>query len=97
MRDDQPRSTSCHPLALEIRAEVRDLKRAGLRVIQIDEAALREGLPLRKSRWRKYLFWAMEAFRISANALPMEPGFTPICATRSSTTSSLRLQTWTPT
>ncbi len=72
VRDDQPRATSCYQLALAIRAEVLDLERAGVRVIQIDEAALREGLPLRKSQWQKYLHWAVEAFRISANGVADE-------------------------
>ncbi|MFN3732096.1 5-methyltetrahydropteroyltriglutamate--homocysteine S-methyltransferase [Comamonas testosteroni] len=69
VRDDQPRATSCYQLALAIRAEVLDLERAGVRVIQIDEAALREGLPLRQSQWKEYLHWAVEAFRISANGV----------------------------
>ena len=69
VRDDQPRETSCRQLALAIRAEVLDLERAGVRIIQIDEAALREGLPLRRSRWAEYLGWAIESFRISANGV----------------------------
>ncbi|MDA8383737.1 MAG: 5-methyltetrahydropteroyltriglutamate--homocysteine S-methyltransferase [Betaproteobacteria bacterium] len=69
VRDDQPRSVSCHQLALAIREEVLDLERAGARVIQIDEAALREGLPLRRSRWDEYLRWAVDAFRIAANGV----------------------------
>ena len=51
------------------RSEVLDLERAGVAVIQIDEAALREGLPLRKAQWPTYLRWAVEAFRISANGV----------------------------
>ncbi|MYM30689.1 5-methyltetrahydropteroyltriglutamate--homocysteine S-methyltransferase [Duganella sp. CY15W] len=69
VRDDQPRSVSCKQLALAIRAEVLDLEQAGVRVIQIDEAALREGLPLRKSQWQEYLDWAVESFRITANGV----------------------------
>ncbi|OHX12762.1 5-methyltetrahydropteroyltriglutamate--homocysteine S-methyltransferase [Chromobacterium sphagni] len=69
VRDDQPRSVSCYQLALAIRAEVLDLEKAGVRVIQIDEAALREGLPLRKSQWQEYLNWAVESFRITANGV----------------------------
>jgi len=69
VRDDQPRSASCLQLALAIRQEVLDLEKAGVRVIQIDEAALREGLPLRKSQWRHYLDWAVESFRITANGV----------------------------
>jgi 5-methyltetrahydropteroyltriglutamate--homocysteine methyltransferase len=72
VRDDQPRSVSCQQLALAIREEVLDLERAGVRVIQIDEAALREGLPLRKSQWQHYLAWAVESFRITANGVADE-------------------------
>jgi 5-methyltetrahydropteroyltriglutamate--homocysteine methyltransferase len=69
VRDDQPRSLSCRQLALAIRQEVLDLERAGVRVIQIDEAALREGLPLRRAQWQDHLGWAVECFRISANGV----------------------------
>jgi len=72
VRDDQPRSASCYQLALAIRQEVLDLEKAGVRVIQIDEAALREGLPLRKSQWKEYLDWAVESFRITANGVKDE-------------------------
>ncbi|MHB1098004.1 MAG: 5-methyltetrahydropteroyltriglutamate--homocysteine S-methyltransferase [Burkholderiales bacterium] len=72
VRDDQPRSVSCYQLALAIREEVLDLEKAGVRVIQIDEAALREGLPLRKSLWKQYLGWAVESFRITANGVQDE-------------------------
>ncbi|MCL4784868.1 MAG: 5-methyltetrahydropteroyltriglutamate--homocysteine S-methyltransferase [Bryobacterales bacterium] len=69
VRDDQPRSVTCRQIALAIREEVLDLEAAGVPIIQIDEAALREGLPLRKSQWREYLDWAVEAFRIAANGV----------------------------
>jgi len=69
VRDDQPRSLSCQQLALAIRDEVQDLEAAGIDIIQIDEAALREGLPLRRSQWAEYLAWAVESFRISANGV----------------------------
>ncbi|KVC22545.1 5-methyltetrahydropteroyltriglutamate--homocysteine S-methyltransferase [Burkholderia pseudomultivorans] len=69
VRDDQPRSVSCYQLALAIREEVLDLEKAGVRVIQIDEAALREGLPLRRAQWGEYLEWAVESFRITANGV----------------------------
>ncbi|MGC4030036.1 MAG: 5-methyltetrahydropteroyltriglutamate--homocysteine S-methyltransferase [Steroidobacteraceae bacterium] len=69
VRDDQPRSVTCRQLALAIREEVLDLEKAGVRVIQIDEAALREGLPLRRAQWQTYLDWAVEAFRITANGV----------------------------
>ena len=72
VRDDQPRSVSCRQLALAIREEVLDLEKAGVRVIQIDEAALREGLPLRRSQWSEYLQWAVESFRITANGVQDE-------------------------
>ena len=98
VRDDQPRSVSCHQLALAIREEVLDLEKAGVRVIQIDEAALREGLPLRKSQWN-----ALPATgRSNRSASPptacaTRRRSTRTCATRSSTTSSRRSPTWTPT
>jgi 5-methyltetrahydropteroyltriglutamate--homocysteine methyltransferase len=72
VRDDQPRSVTCKQLALAIRAETLDLESAGIGIIQIDEAALREGLPLRKSQWREYLDWAVESFRIAANGVSDE-------------------------
>jgi len=69
VRDDQPRAVSCYQLALAIRDEVLDLERAGVRLIQIDEAALREGLPLRRAEWNGYLQWAIDAFRVAANGV----------------------------
>ncbi|KPQ26374.1 MAG: 5-methyltetrahydropteroyltriglutamate--homocysteine S-methyltransferase [Halomonas sp. HL-48] len=66
VRDDQPRETTCRQIALALRDEVLDLERAGIRIIQIDEPALREGLPLRQSAWQGYLDWAVECFRLSA-------------------------------
>ena len=69
VRDDQPRAVSCYQLALAIREEVLDLEKAGIHIIQIDEAALREGLPLRRSQWHEYLNWAVESFRITANGV----------------------------
>jgi len=66
VRDDQPRSTTAQQIALALRDEVRDLEAAGLAVIQIDEPALREGLPLRRVDWPAYLAWAVNAFRLSA-------------------------------
>ncbi|MDV2078337.1 5-methyltetrahydropteroyltriglutamate--homocysteine S-methyltransferase [Marinobacter xestospongiae] len=72
VRDDQPRSESCLQLALAVRQEVQDLEAAGVNIIQIDEAALREGLPLRQSEWQGYLDWAVESFRITANGVSDE-------------------------
>jgi 5-methyltetrahydropteroyltriglutamate--homocysteine methyltransferase len=65
VRDDQPRAETAKQIALAIRDEVRDLEAAGIRVIQIDEPALREGLPLRKAEWKAYLDWAVNAFRLA--------------------------------
>src|SRR5438874_123052 len=65
VRDDQPRSETAKQLALAIRDEVKDLEAAGIRVIQIDEPALREGLPLRRADWPAYLEWAVNAFRLA--------------------------------
>src|SRR3989441_1245106 len=65
VRDDQPRAETAKQLALAIRDEVQDLAAAGIRVIQIDEPALREGLPLRRADWPGYLEWAVNAFRLA--------------------------------
>jgi 5-methyltetrahydropteroyltriglutamate--homocysteine methyltransferase len=66
VRDDQPRSRTAKQIALAIRDEVCDLEKAGIRIIQIDEPAIREGLPMRRADWKDYLQWAVEAFRLSA-------------------------------
>lgn len=67
VRDDQPRSNTALQIALAIRDEVADLEAAGIAVIQIDEPAIREGLPLRRAAWSDYLAWATRAFRVSAS------------------------------
>ncbi|MDI1361411.1 5-methyltetrahydropteroyltriglutamate--homocysteine S-methyltransferase [Methylotenera sp.] len=67
VRDDQPRETTAMQLALAIRDEVEDLQKAGIAIIQIDEPALREGLPLQKAAWAQYLAWAVKAFKLSAS------------------------------
>lgn len=69
VRNDQPRSVTCNQIALAIRDEVVDLENAGIDIIQIDEPAIREGLPLRKAEWQNYLNWAVKAFRISASGV----------------------------
>jgi 5-methyltetrahydropteroyltriglutamate--homocysteine methyltransferase len=69
VRDDQPRSVTCRQIAFAIRDEVVDLEKAGAAIIQIDEAALREGLPLRHGEWQAYLNWAVECFRITASGV----------------------------
>jgi 5-methyltetrahydropteroyltriglutamate--homocysteine methyltransferase len=69
VRDDQPRAATCRQIALALRDEVLDLENAGIGVIQIDEPALREGLPLRRADWQGYLDWAVECFRITASGV----------------------------
>ncbi|WP_445721432.1 5-methyltetrahydropteroyltriglutamate--homocysteine S-methyltransferase [Flavobacterium sp.] len=69
VRNDQPRATTCTQIALAIRDEVVDLENAGIKIIQIDEPAIREGLPLRKEEWDNYLDWAIKAFRIAASGV----------------------------
>lgn len=69
VRNDQSKSITCKQIALAIRDEVCDLEKAGLKIIQIDEPAIREGLPLKKKEWATYLDWAIKAFRISASGI----------------------------
>ena len=69
VRDDVPRGLACRQIALAIRDEVTNLEKAGATMIQIDEAALREGLPLRRSEWKAYLDWAVESFRICSSGV----------------------------
>lgn len=69
VRDDQPRSETALQIALAIRDEVNDLENAGIRIIQIDEPAIREGLPLRREDWDNYLHWAIRAFKISSSGV----------------------------
>ncbi|HUH88292.1 MAG TPA: 5-methyltetrahydropteroyltriglutamate--homocysteine S-methyltransferase, partial [Pusillimonas sp.] len=69
VRDDQPRRDTCRQLALALRDEVSDLEQAGIRVIQIDEPAFREGLPLRRDDWQAYLEWAVESFRLATSGI----------------------------
>ncbi|MCE3253611.1 MAG: 5-methyltetrahydropteroyltriglutamate--homocysteine S-methyltransferase, partial [Cellvibrio sp.] len=72
VRDDQPRATTALQIALALRDEVVDLETAGIQVIQIDEPAIREGLPLREKDRKEYLDWAVKAFRISASGVQDE-------------------------
>ncbi len=69
VRDDQPRPATCRQIALAIRDEVANLEAAGTGIIQIDEPALREGLPLRRADWRGYLDWAIAAFRLASSGV----------------------------
>jgi 5-methyltetrahydropteroyltriglutamate--homocysteine methyltransferase len=72
VRDDQPRSETCRQVALALREEVCDLEWAGAKIIQIDEAALREGLPLQRAEWQHYLDWAIECFRLTSSGVQPE-------------------------
>ena len=69
VRDDQPREQTCYQLALAMRDEVQDLEAAGIGIIQIDEPALREGLPLRHAEWSSYLTWAINCFRLASSGV----------------------------
>jgi len=69
VRDDQPRRDTALQIALALRDEVQDLEAAGIGVIQVDEPALREGLPLRRAEWADYLDWASLAFRVAVGAV----------------------------
>jgi len=72
VRDDQPREKTAFQIALALREEVLDIERAGITVIQIDEPALREGLPLRKRDWTHYLDWAVRAFKLASSGVADE-------------------------
>ncbi|MBI4204839.1 MAG: 5-methyltetrahydropteroyltriglutamate--homocysteine S-methyltransferase [Betaproteobacteria bacterium] len=67
VRDDRPREETAFEIALALRAEVEDLQKAGIKIIQLDEPALREGLPLKQRDWAGYLDWAVRAFRLAAS------------------------------
>jgi 5-methyltetrahydropteroyltriglutamate--homocysteine methyltransferase len=69
VRDDQPRSETCAQIALALRDEVADLEAAGIAMIQVDEPAIREGLPLRRDAWGAYLQWAVDAFRLATSGV----------------------------
>jgi len=71
-RDDQPREDTCMQIAFALRDEVHALEKHGIKIIQIDEPALREGLPLRKIDWGNYLGWAVKAFKISTSGVKDE-------------------------
>lgn len=71
-REDVSRQVQAQQLALALRDEVTDLEKAGIKIVQIDEAAFREGLPLRRAQWQEYLDWAVQAFRLSASGVADE-------------------------
>ncbi|MDP6710820.1 MAG: 5-methyltetrahydropteroyltriglutamate--homocysteine S-methyltransferase [Pelagibacteraceae bacterium] len=72
VRDDQPRKSTTQEIAFAIRDEVKDLEQNGIKIIQIDEPALREGLPLKKEKWKNYLDWSVECFRIASSVVKDE-------------------------
>lgn len=72
VRDDQPRRDTCLQIALALREEVQDLEAAGVGMIQVDEPAIREGLPLRRGDWKAYLSWAVDAFRLATAGVQEE-------------------------
>lgn len=69
VRNDIPRQQTAWQIALALRDEVKDLESAGIQIIQVDEPALREGLPLRRAEWPVYLDWAVKAFRLATSAV----------------------------
>lgn len=71
-REDVSRQVQARQLALALRDEVLDLEKAGIKIVQIDEAAFREGLPLRRGQWQEYLDWAVDAFRLCASGVADE-------------------------
>jgi 5-methyltetrahydropteroyltriglutamate--homocysteine methyltransferase len=97
VRDDLPREAVCRQIALAIRDEVADLEVAGIAVIQVDEPAFREGLPLRRADWPAYLGWAVSASGWQRRWYATTPPSTRICAIRNSTTSCRRSVPWTRT
>ena len=72
VRNDQPRSLTCKQIAWALRQEVLDLERNGIKIIQIDEPAIREGLPLKKADWQEYLYWAVQCFRLVSSSVKDE-------------------------
>ncbi|MFX8688988.1 5-methyltetrahydropteroyltriglutamate--homocysteine S-methyltransferase, partial [Acinetobacter baumannii] len=72
VRDDQPLADSANQVALAIRDETIDLQSAGIAIIQVDEPALRELLPLRNADKSAYLKWAVDAFRLSTSGVGNE-------------------------
>ena len=90
-RGHLPSDCPCHP------RRGADLEAAGIQIIQIDEPALREGLPLRQAGWTEYLDWAVRSSGLPPRACATRPRSTRTCAIRSSTTSSMRSPPWMPT
>jgi len=97
VRDDQPAAGPRCRSRLRCATKCSISRRAGTAIIQIDEPALREGLPLRKRDWAPYLDWAVRAFKLASSGVADERRSTPTCATRSSTTSCRRSRRLMPT
>jgi 5-methyltetrahydropteroyltriglutamate--homocysteine methyltransferase len=72
VRDDQKRSETCRQIALALRKEVKELEKTGIKIIQVDEPAIREGLPLRKKDWENYLKWAIDCFKLATSGVKDE-------------------------
>ena len=96
-REDVSRETIAKQIALALRDEVADLEAAGIGIIQIDEPALREGLPLKRSDWDAYLQWGVEAFRINAAVAKDDTQIHTTCVIASSMTSWILSPRWMPT
>lgn len=72
VRDDISREQTANQIALALREEINALEKAGIQIIQVDEPALREGLPLRKENWNEYLDWAVNAFKLATSGVANE-------------------------
>ena len=97
VRDDQPRKDTCLQIALALRDEVIDLEQAGIAIIQVDEPAIREGLPFQRCEWKAYLRWAVDAFKLATSGVRMRLKSIPICVILSSATCSGKSPRWMPT
>ncbi|MGY3803902.1 5-methyltetrahydropteroyltriglutamate--homocysteine S-methyltransferase [Pigmentibacter ruber] len=71
-REDQPKKETCLQIALAIREEILELEKLGIKIIQVDEPAIREGLPLQKENWGNYLDWAVQAFKLATSGVKDE-------------------------
>ncbi len=78
-RDDVPKEEIAYQIALALQEEVRDLEEAGIKIIQIDEPAFREGAPLKRNDWKDYFEWAVKAFRLASRAKPETQIHTHMC------------------
>ncbi len=78
-REDVPKRVIAYQIALALLDEVRDLEKAGIKVIQIDEPAFREGVPLKRKDWAEYFDWAVKAFRLCSRAKPETQIHTHMC------------------